>query len=105
LDELSKQIKDNLDSLKETIEKRTMESQDSLLERRSIIAAKLDPPDYEADQQSASAQRCSTSSGDWVLEDPSFASWIHADTLPSGTLYLHGIPGSGQQFTLDLIIG
>jgi len=76
--------------------------QDSLLERKFAITAKLDPPDYEADQREAAAQRYSTSSGDWMLEEPSFANWIHADTLTSGILYLHGIPGSGRRFTANL---
>jgi hypothetical protein len=103
LDDLSKQIKDNIDSLKETMEKTNVEFQHSLLERKSIITAKLDPPDYEMDQQWAYAQRHSKSFGNWVLEEPSFESWLHGDTLPSGTLYLHGIPGSGKQFVLYLV--
>jgi hypothetical protein len=105
LDELSKQIRNGLDSVKEVIEKRAIELQDSLLERKSAITAKLDPPDYEADQREAAAQRYSITSGDWVLEDPSFASWIHADTLPSGIIYLHGIPGSGRRLTANFVRG
>ncbi|KAH0537126.1 hypothetical protein FGG08_006059 [Glutinoglossum americanum] len=104
LDELSEQIRNGLDSVKEVIEKGIMELQYSLLERKSVVTAKLDPPDYEADQQAASAQRHCTSSGDWVLGEASFASWIHDDALPSGTLYLHGIPGSGKTTLVSRII-
>jgi hypothetical protein len=69
--------------------------QEALREQRLFIEQKLGPPDYEANQHRALQQRFHAS-GDWILKDPSFVSWLDPRNSSSSTLYLHGMPGAGK---------
>jgi len=74
--ELSKQLYEIQERL---AEKEAREQQEALRLQRRIIAEKLGPPDYEADQHRASEQRFSPS-GDWILKDPSFCTGLTHET-------------------------
>jgi hypothetical protein len=95
LDELSKDLRQGLEDLKQAVGKESVDFQDSVLKQKSALAARFESPDYEADQQSVASQRLSPLSGDWVLSEPAFDNWINAYMLPDGILYLSGGPGSG----------
>ncbi|RYP69278.1 hypothetical protein DL770_008288 [Monosporascus sp. CRB-9-2] len=88
--ELSKQLYENQEK---SAEMEAREQQEALRQQRDFIAKKLGAPDYEADQDWASEQRFSAS-GDWILKDPGFLSWLNPRNPSHSTLFLHGMPGA-----------
>ncbi|RYP51599.1 hypothetical protein DL768_003106 [Monosporascus sp. mg162] len=98
--ELSKQLYENQEK---TAERETREQQQALRQQRHFIANKLGPPDYEADQHRASEQRFS-GSGDWILTDPDFLSWLDPRNPSHSTLYLHGMPGAGKTTLVSRVV-
>lgn len=44
----------------------------------------------------ASEDRNWSSSGSWVLSNPTFQQWSDRNTKGHGILYLNGIPGAGE---------
>lgn len=94
--QLSSDIKKQLDEIKESLKKRDIEQRDSLLREKCFLVTKFEPPEYDADQHRAYSQRDVPSSGDWVLEDPRFKNWVNGNTRTESVLYLNGMPGSGQ---------
>jgi hypothetical protein len=63
---------------------------------RIAMAEKLRVSDFEADHRIATEQRFSQS-GDWIGESPDFMDWLQSPKKYQRTLYIHGIPGSGEQ--------
>ncbi|RYP07648.1 hypothetical protein DL764_002385 [Monosporascus ibericus] len=103
--ELSKQLYEDQEKL---AEREAREQQEALRQQRPFIAEKLGPPDYEADQHRASEQRFSAS-GDWILKDQDFLSWLDPRNPSHRTLFLHGMPGAGMflyaKVVLDNLMG
>jgi hypothetical protein len=94
--DLKADFKEKFEELKRAVKDRDIEREDFLLQQRAPLELKFDPPDYEADQLAASAQRHAPSSGDWILTEPRLTSWLNGAASTSGLLYLSGIPGSGK---------
>ncbi|RYP62193.1 hypothetical protein DL771_009825 [Monosporascus sp. 5C6A] len=90
--ELSKQSYENQEK---SAEREAREQQEALRQQRHSIEKKLGAPDYEADQHRASEQRFSAS-GDWILKNPDFLSWLDPRRPSHSTLFLHGMPGAGE---------
>ncbi|KAK7917369.1 hypothetical protein PG985_010977 [Apiospora marii] len=65
------------------------------LEKMNSMFTKLDPPDYQADQQMALTS-CHGDSGTWIFQSPSFLNWMQSRVLPDCTLFIHGMPGAGK---------
>ena len=95
LDELSQDLRQGLEDLKQAVGKENVDFKDSVLKQKSALAARFESPDYEADQQSVASQRLSPHSGDWVLSEGGFDNWVNAYMLADSILYLSGGPGSG----------
>ncbi|KAI8711491.1 hypothetical protein NCS52_01412800 [Fusarium sp. LHS14.1] len=74
--------------------KEAEERKDSLLQARRTISSQLSPGNYEDDQRSAFSQFFSSPSGDWVLHEPRFKTWLQSSN--GQVLYLHGMPGAGK---------
>jgi len=83
------------ESQEKLVKKEAEERQEALRLQRRIIAEKLGPSDYEADQQRASEQRFPTS-GEWILKDASFLNWLESRDQSNCILYMSGIPGAGK---------
>ncbi|KAH7145693.1 hypothetical protein B0J13DRAFT_525217 [Dactylonectria estremocensis] len=101
--ELSTDFKDRLTEIRETIKEKNAKHQDSIFNQKAWVIAKIDPLDYESDQQTASKQRY-VNSGTWVLEDQRFKNWVQGNTTLDNILFLHGIPGSGKTTLASCII-
>lgn len=102
--ELSTDFKDRLTEIRQAIREKDAKHQDSLFSQKAMIITKIDPLDYESDQQTASKQRYESNSGDWILEDLKFRSWVHGDTSLDNVLFLHGMPGSGKTTLVARVI-
>lgn len=68
---------------------------DRPLEELNSMFTKLDPPDYQAEQQMA-LNSCHGESGTWIFQSPAFTNWMQSRVLPDCTLFIHGMPGSGM---------
>lgn len=102
--ELSTDFNDRLTEIRQAIRESDTKRHESLFSQKAMIIAKIDPLDYESDQQTASRQRYESNSGDWILWDPKFRSWAHGDTSLDSVLFLHGMPGSGKTTLASRII-
>ncbi|KAF3937505.1 hypothetical protein ABW19_dt0203918 [Dactylella cylindrospora] len=98
------EIKAKLDDLKQTANGTHQQQQESLTKQRLSVKAKLGVLKHDADQRSALAQHYSPRSGTWVLDSPTFKSWLNGCTQPDSVLYLNGIPGSGKTTLVSRII-
>lgn len=94
--QLSSDIKKQLDEIKQSLKGKDIGQRDSLLREKDFLVTKFEPPEYNADQHRAFSQRDIPSSGDWILEDPRFKNWVNGKTRAEDILYLNGMPGSGQ---------
>ena len=90
--ELSKQLYESQETL---AEKEAREQQEALRLQRRLIAERLGPPNYEADQLRASERRFSAS-GEWILKDPNFLRWLDSRNPSHSTLYMHSMPAAGK---------
>lgn len=79
-----------------TDEDRVLQQRERLDKRREFVFSKLGAPVYQNDFERASRERHQTSSGDWILNDDTYKKWIDTTSLEHRTLYLNGIPGTGE---------
>ncbi|KAK4064835.1 uncharacterized protein Triagg1_8834 [Trichoderma aggressivum f. europaeum] len=100
--QLSSDIKKQLDEIKQSLKEKDIEKRDSLLKERHHLVTKFEPLEYNADQHRAYSQRDVPCSGDWILEDPRFKSWVNGGT--QSVLYLNGMPGSGKTTLVSRIV-
>lgn len=80
----------------ESDEDRLLQQQKRLGERREFVLSKLDAPDYHSDLERATRERHETSSGDWIVDDQTFNDWSDTDVAGHKTMYLNGMPGTGE---------
>jgi len=100
--ELSDELRSGLNEIKEALEKQKAVQRDSICDQKVAMTAKLNAPDYKADQRAAASQRLLSGSGDWFFLEPAVVEWIQGTNSPScSILYLSGSPGSGL-LTLSL---
>ena len=83
------------EELREQIRQTSAELKESASKLRSNFRTKLEPPSYRADHESVLNRRYHEFSGNWIVNDPDFSSWVN-DQDGSPIFYLHGKPGSGK---------
>lgn len=79
-----------------TDEDKVLQQRERLDKRREFVFSKLGAPDYQSDFERASKERHETPSGDWILNNDTYQKWINAASKEYNTLYLNGIPGTGE---------
>ncbi|KAK7424247.1 hypothetical protein QQX98_000515 [Neonectria punicea] len=104
--ELSADFKDKFAELRQAISESDTKHQESIASQKSRIIAKINPLRYESDHDLVSKKRHmseSGASGNWILQDPKFRSWVD-DSSPESIFYLHGMPGSGKTTLASRIV-
>lgn len=61
----------------------------------AVVLEKLEAPDYQLDQYTATEERKMSKSGDWISHNATFSQWADPYTQCNPVLYLSGIPGAG----------
>lgn len=79
-----------------TDEDKVLQQRERLDKRREFVFSKLGAPDYQSDFERASKERHETPSGDWILNNDTYQKCINAASMEYNTLYLNGIPGTGE---------
>ncbi|KAI9666681.1 MAG: hypothetical protein M1821_004617 [Bathelium mastoideum] len=77
------------------------------LEKRrqlSAIMEKLSPPNFQLDHEIATEQTKSSSTGQWIFENPIFRAWSNKESRANPLLYIHGVPGAGKTILASVII-
>ena len=92
---LSDEIRNGLKEIKEALNKKQAVLRDSIHDQKAAMTAKLNAPEYKADQLTAASQRLLPSSGDWFFLEPAVIEWLHGTDSASSVLYLSGSPGCG----------
>jgi hypothetical protein len=73
-----------------------LQRQEELEKKRSFIIGKLDAPNHAYDLDRASAERRGSSTGNWILDNPTFLEWSDTSSPGHCMLHVHGSPGTGK---------
>ncbi|KAF3915933.1 hypothetical protein AA313_de0205750 [Arthrobotrys entomopaga] len=86
LQKFAAEIKDKLEKLEQDAKYKAYERSCLLLKQKAVVATKLSVRmlTYNSDYQYAISQRYSTYSGDWILDDSIFKTWVHGMVASEG---------------------